>query len=112
MSTEFATPDRYEWVEVEPGRKVLMERNRNRDCVPAESGPEIMAFKDHESTRFKKLYGEELVVNYDLASKDAEATWHRYGKTRVGDSIRSGPLPFESRRERQEYMRRYGFQDA
>lgn len=113
MSTEFASEaDYYQWAEVEPGRRMLVDiRKHNQDCRQA-SAPSVITFKDFERDRFRKIYGEDLVVNYDLASMDAAKTWPRYGKVKIGDHVRGGPLPFESRRERSEYCKRYGFMDA
>lgn len=113
MSTEFQSEaDYFQWVEIEPGRKRMVDiRKYNQDCHRAEA-PSVITFKDHEAERFRKVYGEELVVNYDLASKEAAKTWPKYGKVQIGDHIRGGPLPFESRKERSEYCKRYGFMDA
>lgn len=101
--------DRFQWVEVEPGRKILVdtkaepvEQTRRRSYVGE-------VHQSHEEERYEKLYHEKMLVCEDLKDKAARREWSRY---KILPDGREGPLPFRSKAERREYCSRFGFRES
>ena len=101
--------ERYQWVEVEPGRKLLVDT----EAVPQEHTRRTRVVgeihRTWEEERYEKLYGEKMLVCEDLKNKQARREWGRYVTLPDG---REGPLPFRSKAERSEYLSRFNFRES
>jgi hypothetical protein len=96
-----------EWVEVAPGRKRLVVAGARK--VQSEKYANARGGKPDENweqERYRKLYGEKMVVCEDLKDKKARKTWPGY---RILPDGREGPLPFKNNNERKAYCDAFGF---
>jgi hypothetical protein len=96
-----------EWVEVAPGRKVLVsDSQRKVESVRYANAPGTRPDETWEQERYRKLYGEKMIVCEDLKDKRARKTWPGY---KVLPDGREGPLPFRNNAERKAYCDAFGF---
>ena len=95
-----------EWVEIAPGRRRLVSEDGKGLQLTPRPGHKGAKDETWEQERYRKLYGEKMIVCEDLKDKRARKSWPNY---KILPDGREGPLPFKNNNERKAYCDAFGF---